>query len=54
MLGIGVVWELHACKIVEKKSVRDMLDFLKQLGVVKYTESACALNNPSFFYYQMT
>ena len=40
MLGISVVWELHACKIVEKNSVRDMLGFLKQLGVVEYTEKA--------------
>jgi len=27
-------------KIVERKSVRDMLDFLKQLGVIEYTEKA--------------
>ena len=25
-------------KIVERKSVRDMLDFLRQLGVIEYTE----------------
>ena len=27
-------------KTVERKSVRDMLDFLKQLGVIEYTEKA--------------
>jgi len=27
-------------KIVERKSLRDMLDFLRQLGVIEYTEKA--------------
>ena len=27
-------------KVVERKSVRDMLDFLRQLGVIDYTEKA--------------
>jgi predicted ester cyclase len=27
-------------KVVERKSVHDMLDFLKQLGVIEYTEKA--------------
>ena len=27
-------------KIVERKSVRDMLDFMKQLGIIEYTEKA--------------
>jgi len=35
--GVGI-WRIVNGKIVERRSVRDMLDFLKQLGVIEYTE----------------
>ena len=34
------IYRIVGGKIVERKSVRDMLDFLKQLGVIEYTEKA--------------
>ncbi len=37
--GVGI-WRIVDGKVVERKSVRDMLDFLKQLGVIEYTEEA--------------
>ncbi len=37
--GVGI-WRIVDGKVVERKSVRDMLDFLKQLGVIEYTEKA--------------
>ena len=33
-------WRIVDGKVVEKESVYDMLDFLKQLGVIEYTEEA--------------
>ena len=38
-MGVGI-WRIVDGKVVERKSVRDMLDFLKQLGVIEYTEKA--------------
>ena len=35
--GIGI-WRIVDGKIVERKSVRDMLDFLRQIGVIEITE----------------
>ena len=35
--GVGI-WRIVDGKVVERKSVRDMLDFLKQLGVIEPTE----------------
>jgi len=35
--GVGI-WRIVNGKVVERKSVRDMLDFLKQLGVIEYTK----------------
>jgi predicted ester cyclase len=32
------MWRIVEGKVVERKSIRDMLDFLKQLGVIAYTE----------------
>jgi len=37
--GVGI-WRIANGKVVERESVRDMLDFLKQLGVIEYTEKA--------------
>jgi len=37
--GVGI-WRIVDGKVVERKSVRDMLDFLGQLGVIEYTEKA--------------
>jgi len=37
--GVGI-WRIVDGKVVERKSVRDMLDFLKQLGVIEPTEKA--------------
>ncbi len=37
--GVGI-WRIVDGKVVERKSVRDMLDSLKQLGVIEYTEKA--------------
>jgi predicted ester cyclase len=37
--GVGI-WRIVDGKVVERESVRDMLDFLKQLGVIEYTEKA--------------
>jgi len=34
------IWRIVDGKVVERKSIRDMLDFLKQLGVIEYTEKA--------------
>ena len=34
------IWRIVDGKVVERKSVRDMLDFLRQLGIVEYTEKA--------------
>jgi len=34
------IWRIVDNKVVERKSVRDMLDFLRQLGIVEYTEKA--------------
>jgi predicted ester cyclase len=35
--GVGI-WRIVNGKVVERKSVRDLLDFLKQLGVIEPTE----------------
>jgi steroid delta-isomerase-like uncharacterized protein len=35
--GVGI-WRVVDGKVVERKSVRDMLDFLRQLGVIEPTE----------------
>ena len=35
--GVGI-WRIVDGKVVERKSVRDMLDFLRQLGVIEPTE----------------
>jgi len=35
--GVGI-WRIFDGKVVERKSVRDMLDFLRQLGVIVPTE----------------
>jgi predicted ester cyclase len=32
------IWRIVNGKVVERKSICDMLDFLKQLGVIEYTE----------------
>jgi len=40
--GVGI-WRIVNGKVVERKTVRDMLDFFKQLGVIKYTEKVKAL-----------
>jgi len=37
--GVGI-WRIVDGKVVERKSVRDMLDFLQQLGVIEPTEKA--------------
>jgi len=37
--GVGI-WRIVDSKVVERKSVRDMLDFLRQLGVIEPTEKA--------------
>jgi len=37
--GVGI-WRIIDGKVVERESVRDILDFLKQLGVIEYTEKA--------------
>jgi len=34
------IWCIVDGKVVEKESVYDMLDFLKQLGIIEYTEKA--------------
>jgi steroid delta-isomerase-like uncharacterized protein len=34
------IWRLVDGKVVERKTVRDMLDFLRQLGVIEPTEKA--------------
>ena len=34
------IWRIVDGKVVERKSVRDMLDFLRQLGIIEYTEKA--------------
>ena len=34
------IWRIVDGKVVERESVRDLLDFLKQLGVIEYTEKA--------------
>jgi len=34
------IWRIVDGKVVERKTVRDMLDFLGQLGVIEYTEKA--------------
>jgi predicted ester cyclase len=38
------MWRIVDGKVVERKSVRDMLDFLRQLGVIEYTEKAKQLS----------
>jgi steroid delta-isomerase-like uncharacterized protein len=35
--GVGI-WRIIDGKVVERKSIRDMLDFLRQLGVIEPTE----------------
>jgi hypothetical protein len=35
--GVGI-WRIVNGKAVERKSVRDLLDFLRQLGVIEPTE----------------
>ena len=35
--GVGI-WRIVNGKVVERTSVRDMLDFLRQIGVIEYTE----------------
>ena len=37
--GVGI-WRIADGKVVERKSVRDMVDFLKQMGVIEPTEKA--------------
>jgi predicted ester cyclase len=32
------IWRLVDSKVVERKTVRDMLDFFRQLGVIEPTE----------------
>jgi len=34
------MWRIVDGKVVERKSIRDMLDFLRQPGVIEYTEKA--------------
>lgn len=34
------IWRIVDDKVVERKSVRDMLDFLRQLGIIEPTEKA--------------
>lgn len=35
-----VIWRIVDCRVVEKESLYDMLDMLKQLGAIEYTEKA--------------
>jgi predicted ester cyclase len=35
--GVGI-WRIVDGKIVERKAVRDMLDLLRQLGIIELTE----------------
>jgi len=35
--GVGI-WRIVGGKVVERKSVRDMLDFLRRIGVIEPTE----------------
>ena len=35
--GVGI-WRIVGGKVVERKTIRDMLDFLQQLGVIEPTE----------------
>ena len=37
--GVGI-WRIVDGKVVERKSVRDMLDFLRQLGIIEPTKKA--------------
>jgi len=37
------IWRIVDGKIVSKNSILDLLDALKQLGVIEYTEKAKAL-----------
>jgi C-1 hydroxylase len=32
------IWRIVDGKVIERKSVRDMLDFLKKIGLIEYTE----------------